>query len=126
METVLLPPALVEGLRRADWPGKGRRLETAVGRLVALQGGGGKMGAAAITAPAVCNSAEQATEPTIDASLSLRQQLQALERRALTPTLAAALGHQSEADRRLALSPSSFIPPLKNYGVAAGGPDSTS
>src|SRR2546428_5090943 len=126
METVLLPPALVEGLRRADWPGKGRRLETAVGRLVALQGGGGKMGAEAITAPAVSNSAEQATEPTIDASLSLREQVEALERSVITRTLAAVSGNQSEAARRLGLSRSSFIDRLKKYGFAGGGLDSTS
>jgi len=85
-----------------------------------------EIGAEAITAPAVSNSAEQATEPTIDASLSLREQVEALERSVITRTLAAVSGNQSEAARRLGLSRSSFIDRLKKYGFAGGGLDSTS
>jgi len=126
MENVRLSPTLVEALRRADWPGNVRQLENTVARLVALHGAGGEIGAEAITAPAVSNSAEQATEPTIDASLSLREQVEALERSVITRTLAAVSGNQSEAARRLGLSRSSFIDRLKKYGFAGGGLDSTS
>src|SRR2546425_144651 len=126
MENVRLSPTLVEALRRADWPGNVRQLENTVARLVALHGGNGEIGAEAITAPAVSNSAEQATEPTIDASLSLREQVEALERSVITRTLAAGSGNQSEAARRLGLSRSSFIDRLKKYGFAGGGLDSTS
>src|SRR2546428_1376594 len=104
MENVRLSPTLVEPLRRADWPGNVRQLENTVARLVALHGAGGEIGAEAITAPAVSNSAEQATEPTIDASLSLREQVEALERSVITRTLAAVSGNQSDAARRLRLS----------------------
>src|SRR2546430_6273086 len=126
MENVRLSPTLVEALRRADWPSNVRQLENTVARLVALPAPGGENGPEAITAPAVSNSAEQATEPTIDASLSLREQVEALERSVITRTLAAVSGNQSEAARRLGLSRSSFIDRLKKYGFAGSGLDSTS
>src|SRR6266481_1275282 len=74
MEDVRLSPALVEALRRANWPGNVRQLENTVARLVALQGGSGEIGAEAFTAGAPSNSAGQPAEPTIDDSLGLREQ----------------------------------------------------
>ena len=61
----------------------------------------------------------------IDASLSLREQVDALERSIIARTLAATSGNQSEAARRLGLSRSAFIDRLKKYGFAGGGLDST-
>src|SRR2546426_6147972 len=69
MEDVRLSPALVEALRRANWPGNVRQLENTVARLVALQGGSGEIGAEAFTAGAPSNSADQPAESTFDASL---------------------------------------------------------
>ncbi len=126
MENVRLAPALVEALRRADWPGNIRQLENTVARLVALQGGSGEIGAESFTAAAASKSAGQPAEPTIDDSLGLREQVDAFERSIIARTLAAVSGNQSEAARRLALSRSSFIDRLKKYGFSGGGLDSTS
>src|SRR5712672_2230795 len=126
MENVRLSPALVEALRRADWPGNVRQLENTVARLVALQGGSGEIDAESFTAAAASNSAGQPAEPTIDAGLSLREQVEAFERSIIARTLAAVSGNQSEAARRLALSRSSLVDRLKKYGLSGGGPDSTS
>jgi len=126
MEDVRLSPALVEALRRADWPGNVRQLENTVARLVALQGGSGEIGAEAFTAAAPSNSADPPAESTFDAGLSLREQVEAFERSIIARTLAAVSGNQSEAARRLALSRSSFVDRLKKYGFSGGGLDSTS
>jgi len=61
----------------------------------------------------------------VDDSLSLREQVDALERSIIARTLAATSGNQSEAARRLGLSRSSFIDRLKKYGFAGGGLDPT-
>jgi two-component system response regulator AtoC len=126
MENVRLSPALVEALCRAAWPGNVRQLENTVARLVALHGGNGEIGAESLTAAAVSDAAGQPAEPTTDASLSLREQVDAFERSIIARTLAAVSGNQSEAARRLALSRSSFIDRLKKYGFSGGGLDSAS
>ena len=126
MDDVHLSAALVAALSKADWPGNVRQLENTVARLVALHGGGGEIGVEAFTAPAASTSADQATQPTIDASLDLREQVDALERSIIARTLAATSGNQSEAARRLGLSRSSFVDRLKKYGFAGGGLDSPS
>jgi len=125
MDDVRLSPALIAALQKADWPGNVRQLENTVARLVALHGGGGEIGAEAFTAPTTANSVDPGTEPMVDASLSLREQVDALERSIIARTLAATSGNQSEAARRLGLSRSAFIDRLKKYGFAGGGLDST-
>src|SRR5438132_2047635 len=124
MDDVRLSPALIAALVKADWPGNVRQLENTVARLVALHGGGGEIGVEAFTAPAASSSVDQGTQPTIDASLDLREQVDALERSIIARTLAATSGNQSEAARRLGLSRSSFVDRLKKYGFAGGGLDS--
>jgi two-component system response regulator AtoC len=128
MENVRLSAALVEALRSADWPGNVRQLENTIARLIALQGGSGEIGVESFraTAAATSDSAGQPAESTIDAGLSLREQVEAFERSIIARTLAAVSGNQSEAARRLALSRSSFVDRLKKYGFSGGGPDSTS
>jgi DNA-binding NtrC family response regulator len=126
MENVRLSPALIDALRRADWPGNVRQLENTIARLVALHGEVGEIDVNAFTAAAKSNSDVQPEEATIDASLSLREQVDAFERSIIARTLAAVSGNQSEAARRLALNRSSFIDRLKKYGFLPGGPDSTS
>jgi two-component system response regulator AtoC len=126
MEDVRLSPALVEALRRANWPGNVRQLENTVARLVALQGGSGEIGPEAFTAAPASNSADQPLESTFDAGLSLREQVEAFERSIIARTLAAVSGNQSEAARRLALSRSAFVDRLKKYGFTGGGPDPAS
>ena len=115
MQDVRLLPELLDSLQRLDWPGNVRQLENAVARIVALSTGGDiglEAFAAASTAPAADADAEAPPEGT----LSLREQLDAVERSLIRRTMAAAGGNQSEAARRLGLSRGSLIERLKKYG----------
>ncbi|HMC34776.1 MAG TPA: sigma-54 dependent transcriptional regulator [Myxococcales bacterium] len=124
MDGVRLAPELVDALQRADWPGNVRQLENAVARMVAL-GGGGEIGVQALTGTAL-QATESDAETLPDGTLSLREQIDALERSVIARTLAAVSGNQSEAARRLGLSRGSLIDRLKKYGFAGGATDSPS
>ena len=124
MDGVRLAPELVDALQRADWPGNVRQLENAVARMVAL-GGGGEIGVQALTGTAF-RATESDAETLLDGTLSLREQIDALERSVIARTLAAVSGNQSEAARRLGLSRGSLIDRLKKYGFAGGATDSPS
>jgi len=124
MDGVRLAPELVDALQRADWPGNVRQLENAVARMVAL-GGGGEIGVQALTGTAF-QATESDAETLPDGTLSLREQIDALERSVIARTLAAVSGNQSEAARRLGLSRGSLIDRLKKYGFAGGATDSPS
>src|SRR5438445_8121388 len=123
MQGVRLAPELIEALQRADWPGNVRQLENSIARMVAL-GGGGEIGLQAFTRIA-SGTAEPGAEPTPDGTLSLREQVEALERNVIARTLGTVAGNQSEAARRLGLSRGSLIDRLKKYGFASGSMDST-
>src|SRR5216684_512727 len=119
MEGVRLSPELVDALCRADWPGNVRQLENTVARLVALHGGTREIGLEALTG-APSHPSEPAVDVPAGETLSLREQVDALERSIIARTLAAVSGNQSEAARRLGLSRSSLIDRLKKYGFAGG------
>ena len=115
IQDVRLLPELLDSLQRLDWPGNVRQLENAVARIVALSTGGDiglEAFAAASTAPAADADAEAPPEGT----LSLREQLDAVERSLIRRTMTAVGGNQSEAARRLGLSRGSLIERLKKYG----------
>src|SRR5256886_1381992 len=115
IQDVRLLPELLDSLQRLDWPGNVRQLENAVARIVALSTGGDiglEAFALASTAPAADADAEAPPEGT----LSLREQLDAVERSLIRRTMTAAGGNQSEAARRLGLSRGSLIERLKKYG----------
>jgi len=115
MQDVRLLPELLDSLQRLDWPGNVRQLENAVARIVALSTGGDiglEAFALASTAPAADADAEAPPEGT----LSLREQLDAVERSLIRRTMTAVGGNQSEAARRLGLSRGSLIERLKKYG----------
>jgi DNA-binding NtrC family response regulator len=112
MQGVRLSPALVELLKRAEWPGNVRQLENAVARMVAL-GTAGEIGAEAFKAQEA--AVEPGAETPPDGTLSLREQVEALERSVIARTLAAVSGNQSEAARRLGLSRGALIDRLKKY-----------
>jgi|1185.fasta_scaffold08026_2 DNA-binding NtrC family response regulator len=124
MGTVRLAPDLIEALQRADWPGNVRQLENSIARMVAL-GGGGEIRLSAFN-EAPSPAAEPGAEPPPDGTLSLREQVEALERSVIARTLASVAGNQSEAARRLGLSRGSLIDRLKKYGFAGSGSDSPS
>src|SRR5438132_5898672 len=122
MEGVRLAPQLILELQRGEWPGNVRELENSVARMVALSGGG-EIGLEAFAGTAA-RAADPGAEPTPDGTLSLREQVEALERSVIARTLTAVAGNQSEAARRLGLSRGSLIDRLKKYGFAGGTPDS--
>jgi DNA-binding NtrC family response regulator len=118
-DDVRLSPALLEELSRARWPGNVRQLENRVARLVALSGGAEIGPEAFDEAPVVVDADENAAQgDSADTSLTLRQQLDAFERRLIVRSLAASLGNQSEAARRLRMSRSALIDRLEKYGLS--------
>jgi two-component system response regulator AtoC len=123
MAGVRLAPDLIQALQIADWPGNIRELENSVARMVALSGDG-DIRLQAFTRIA-SGTAEPGAEPPPDGTLSLREQLEALERSVIARTLASVAGNQSEAARRLGLSRGSLIDRLKKYGFAGSATDST-
>jgi two-component system response regulator AtoC len=122
MEGVRLSPALVERLRAAEWPGNVRQLENAVARLVALAVPG-EIGPEALGAPRVVEEdaapvAPEGPAPAGEDGLTLREQLDALERSLIAGMLARTGGNQSEAARRLGVSRTAFIDRMKKHGLA--------
>ena len=118
MDNVRLSAALVDELTRAPWPGNVRQLENAVARMVALSGGGEIGPQAFVEGPAVPQETGPGIPEQVPAeSLSLKEQLDALERNLLVRTLAATSGNQSEAARRLRISRSALIERLHKYNL---------
>ena len=115
MQDVRLLPELLDSLQRLDWPGNVRQLENAVARIVALSTGG-DIGLEAFAAASTAPTADADAEAPPEGTLSLREQLDAVERSLIRRTMAAAGGNQSEAARRLGLSRGSLIERLKKYG----------
>ena len=122
-EEVRLSPALVGRLASADWPGNVRELENAVARMVALSGGG-EIGledfapaGAREAVPAIGGDGEGGVEAAEDQTL--REQLDALERRVIARTMTAVGGNQSEAARRLGISRNTLTERLRRYAIAA-------
>jgi len=122
-ERVRLSAALVEGLARADWPGNVRQLENTVARLIALAPEGEIGSDAFPTSPApgtaAASRAPAEVEEPPDGALTLREQLDAVERGIVVRALASAGGNQSEAARRLGLSRSALIDRLKKYRLGS-------
>ena len=115
MPRVRLAPELLEALQRMDWPGNVRQLENAVARILALSTGG-EIG---LEAFATASSAPAADAEGPEGMLSLREQLDAVERSLIQRTMTASGGNQSEAARRLGLNRGSLIERLKKYGMIA-------
>jgi two-component system response regulator AtoC len=123
---VRLAPALLERLRGAEWPGNVRQLENSIARMVAMDGGGEIDPEAFTAAPAVdavprATPGDPAAEPaaTLDGSLTLREQIDALERGVIARTMTLVRGNQSEAARRLGISRNTLTERLRRYGIAA-------
>lgn len=145
LERVTLSPELVAKLRQAEWPGNVRQLENTIARLVALARDGDVLGpngfgdarrprtSPALLAPAVAGptqsrdageSAAPDTPPAAperedaageEESLTLYEQLDALERSVIINMLARTRGNQSDAARRLGMSRTTLIDRLKKH-----------
>jgi two-component system response regulator AtoC len=121
---VFLSQALVQALCRADWPGNVRQLENAVARMVAL-GNGGVIDVEALgSTPGPLAMHQTSAEPPSEGTSSLREQIEALERKVIARTLAAVSGNQSEAARRLGLNRGTLIERVRKYGLAGGAMNS--
>ena len=124
IDDVRLAPALLERLRVADWPGNVRQLENCVARMVAMSGGG-EIGPDAFpgaqsVVPAPRGEEEPPAEPVpADSALTLREQIDALERSVIARTMTLVRGNQSEAARRLGISRNTLTERLRRYGIAA-------
>ena len=120
-------------LQEAEWPGNVRQLENAVARMVALAAGG-ELGPEAFVpdapAPRAPGAPEEGAEdagalPSAAAEvlhasgsgLSLREQLDAVERSLIVTMLAVTRGNRSEAARRLAVGRTCFLERLKKHGL---------
>jgi DNA-binding NtrC family response regulator len=97
----------LEELTVADWPGNVRQLGNAVARMVAL---GERLESPPPPAPS--QSGKEA--------LTLREQVEALERGVIRRTLIAVGGNQSEAARRLGLSRGALIDRMHKYALLRG------
>ena len=115
MQDVRFQPELFDSLQRLEWPGNVRQLENAVARIVALSTGG-EIGLEAFAAASAAPAADADAEAPPEGTLSLREQLDAVERSLIRRTMTAVGGNQSEAARRLGLSRGSLIERLKKYG----------
>jgi two-component system response regulator AtoC len=124
VDGVRLAPALVERLAAADWPGNVRQLENVVARMVALCGGG-ELGVDALddsaaslpSASGAPAAAPADGEPSV--GLTLRAQLDDLERSVIARTMTAVRGNQSEAARRLGISRNTLTERLRRYAISA-------
>ena len=124
MGKVRLAPELLERLRAAEWPGNVRQLENSVARMVAMSGSS-EIGPSAFAetprgGPAPLPPEDPAMEPMppADGSLTLREQIDALERSVIARTMTLVRGNQSEAARRLGISRNTLTERLRRYGIA--------
>jgi DNA-binding NtrC family response regulator len=127
MGEVRLAPALVDRLSSAEWPGNVRQLENTVARMVAMAGGN-EIGPEAF-ADATAQQASRAPEgsasepsepsPPVDQALTLRENIEAVERSVIARTMTSVRGNVSEATRRLGISRNTLLERLSRYGIAA-------
>jgi two-component system response regulator AtoC len=116
MRDVRLLPELLDAFQRLDWPGNVRELENAVARMVALSTGR-EIGLEAFVAVSAGPAEGARSEDRLEGTLSLREQVEAVERSLIARMMASVGGNQSEAARRLGLSRGTLIERLKKYGT---------
>jgi two-component system response regulator AtoC len=82
---------------------------------------GGNIGLEAFAAASAAPATDAGAEAPSEGTLSLREQVEAVERSLIGRTMVAVGGNQSEAARRLGLSRGSLIERLKKYGPMTPG-----
>jgi DNA-binding NtrC family response regulator len=124
-----IEPALLDELRRAEWPGNVRQLENTISRLAAMSAGGvltlsDYLDQRSLPRPAAPladhdDADAHAGTPAQDLAmeLPLRDQVEAFERGVVARVMEATGGNQSEAARRLGVSRVTLIDKLKKYGL---------
>ena len=103
----------------AEWPGNVRQLESCVARIVALSSDGAVIGPEAFDASAATSPPPEASAAPAAESVSLYDQLEAVERSIVKKMLAATSGNQSEAARRLGIARTALIDRMKKYGLSS-------
>ena len=114
-----LTAADLEELTVAEWPGNVRQLENAVARMVAL-GERRHLSPDSIPNPALESPPPPAPSQSGKEALTLREQVEALERGVISRTLTTVGGNQSEAARRLGLSRGALIDRMRKYALHRG------
>ncbi len=118
-DDVRILPELMDALQQREWRGNVRELENAVARMVALSSGG-EIGLEALAATPPARAVTADLEAGSGEALSLRKQIEAVERFLIGKAMTAVGGNQSEAARRLGVSRGSLIDRLKKYGPTMG------
>jgi len=118
-DDVRILPELMDALQQREWRGNVRELENAVARMVALSSGG-EIGLEALAATPPARAVTADLEAGSGEALSLRKQIEAVERFLIGKAMMAVGGNQSEAARRLGVSRGSLIDRLKKYGPTMG------
>jgi two-component system response regulator HydG len=103
---VLLSPTLRQHLLDAPYPGNVRELEHQIERLVALSSNG-------IVDDAVLDD----LQPGVDASLGLKERVDAFERGIIAQELRACSGNRSETARKLGVGRVTLLDKMKKYGL---------
>jgi two-component system response regulator AtoC len=121
-QQVRLSPALVEMLCQFDWPGNVRELENAIARWVAF--GGERDIRLGTNSHGPSRAREQAPDGAdgmlrAATSVSLREQVESLERQIIAEAMDVVSGNQSEAARRLGISRGSLLEKLRKYDLRA-------
>ena len=116
---VRFSPELVDKMTGAEWPGNVRQLESCVARIVALSSDGAVIGPEAYDASAATPPPPEASAAPAAGSVSLYDQLEAVERSIVKKMLAATSGNQSEAARRLGISRTALIDRMKKYDLSS-------
>ena len=113
-------PRTLDMLERYSWPGNIRELQNVIERWVIVSDTE-EAAADESWLPAECvHPTEEGVHALPRPTLSLREQVEAVERNLIGRTMAAAGGNQSEAARRLGLSRGSLLERLKKYGPMTG------
>jgi len=116
LDRLRLSPELLERLANAPWPGNVRQLENTITHLAALSNGG-TIDANAFEPEASASEASQSEDAGQAAEEpSLREQVNAFERKLLAKAFSAAGRNQSETARRLGLSRATVLDKLRKHG----------
>src|SRR5262249_33653565 len=111
-----LSAGLIEHLRGADWPGNVRQLENTIARALAMSAGG-ELGIHSLGQR--CADASTRADTGRAGISSLKDQINALERRVIARAMAAVDNNQTRAARELGLSRGALIDRLKRHGLFA-------
>lgn len=114
-------PEALNALTAFEWPGNIRQLQNEVERMVVLSGESKVIGVDLLS-PEVAGSMNPKVEGALafdSSGGSLKDAVQAIERRMIEEALIKANGNKSEAARELGISRSNLIAKVQEYGITA-------